>query len=283
MAARSNTERQVRFHHIRVASASSNMETTPVIADDRIKQVSASQAQILKMSAIMYSMSLSLTLLACKELIMSFVEALRPGRACCCHNLKLKDNSDFKIAISTIKSFPWKSTVAEKGSEVHLSPVPSTSIPTQMLNTIPITIRDVLKCKRCYTSIDAKTLLVPLADVPQACIASRTSHNQQKLYRMFTFSSKAEACGSSQAGSRHAKIADVLLSIYQCECQTFSYMAHVILTAQQSHKQKQAIAEMDSSTAYIVFDFKQKFHSETAIRRRVATVPRHFRSRRTST
>ena len=36
-------------------------------------------------------------------------------------------------------------------------------------------------------------------------------------------------------------------------------MAHVILTAQQSHKLKQAIAEMDSSMAYIVFDFKQKF------------------------
>ena len=39
---------QVRFHHIRVASASSTMETTPVIADDCIKQVSASRAQILK-------------------------------------------------------------------------------------------------------------------------------------------------------------------------------------------------------------------------------------------
>ena len=38
-----------------------------------------------------------------------------------------------------------------------------------------------------------------------------------------------------------------------------SYMAHVMLAAQQSHKMKQVIAEMDSSTAYIVFDFKQKF------------------------
>ena len=36
-------------------------------------------------------------------------------------------------------------------------------------------------------------------------------------------------------------------------------MAHVMLAAQQSHKMKQAIAEMDSSTAYVVFDFKQKF------------------------
>ena len=37
-------------------------------------------------------------------------------------------------------------------------------------------------------------------------------------------------------------------------------MVHVMLAAQQSHKMKQAIAEMDSSTAYVVFNFKQKFH-----------------------
>ena len=41
-----------------------------------------------------------------------------------------------------------------------------------MLDTIPITIRDVLKCKKPYTSLDARTHLVPLADVPQAYIAS---------------------------------------------------------------------------------------------------------------
>ena len=51
----------------------------------------------------------------------------------------------------------------------------------------------------------------------------------------------------------------MLLSIYQCGRRTFRYMAHVMLAAQQSHKMKQAIAEMDSSTAYVVFDFKQKF------------------------
>ena len=33
----------------------------------------------------------------------------------------------------------------------------------------------------------------------------------------------------------------------------------LMLAAQQSHKMKQVIAEMDSSTAYVVFDFKQKF------------------------
>ena len=62
-----------------------------------------------------------------------------------------------------------------------------------------------------------------------------------------------------QDPTRLAEIADMLLSIHQCERRTFRYMAHVMLAAQQSHKMKQAIAEMDSSTAYIVFDFKQKF------------------------
>ena len=62
-----------------------------------------------------------------------------------------------------------------------------------------------------------------------------------------------------QDPTRLTKIADILLSIYQCERRTFRYMAHVMLAAQQSHKMKQAIAEMDSSTAYLVFDFKQKF------------------------
>eukprot|EP00731_Ephydatia_muelleri_P016950 Em0010g48a len=62
-----------------------------------------------------------------------------------------------------------------------------------------------------------------------------------------------------QDPTRLAEIADVLLSIYQCERRTFRYMAHVMLAAQQSHKMKQVIAEMDTSTAYLVFDFKQTF------------------------
>ena len=62
-----------------------------------------------------------------------------------------------------------------------------------------------------------------------------------------------------QDPTRLAEIADMLLSIHQCERRTFRYMAHVMLAAQQSHKMKQVIAEMDSSTAYIVLDFKQKF------------------------
>eukprot|EP00731_Ephydatia_muelleri_P013287 Em0007g597a len=62
-----------------------------------------------------------------------------------------------------------------------------------------------------------------------------------------------------QDPTRLAEIADVLLSIYQCERRTFRYMAHVMLAAQQSHRMKQVITEMDSSTAYVVVDFRQKF------------------------
>ena len=46
------------------------------------------------------------------------------------------------------------------------------SIPLDILSTIPTTIRDVLECERRYTSMDARKLLVPLADVPQAYVAS---------------------------------------------------------------------------------------------------------------
>ncbi|KAL5475612.1 hypothetical protein EMCRGX_G025445 [Ephydatia muelleri] len=59
--------------------------------------------------------------------------------------------------------------------------------------------------------------------------------------------------------TRQAEIADVLLTVRQCERCTFRYMAHVMLAVQQAHKMKQAVSEMDSSTAYMVFDFKQKF------------------------
>ena len=81
---------------------------------------------------------------------------------------------DIKITFSlqSVAAPMEKPTVAEEGNEVPLLPIPSSSIPTQMLNTMPITIRDVLMCKKPNTSIDARTLLVPLADVPQAYIAS---------------------------------------------------------------------------------------------------------------
>lgn len=89
-------------------------------------------------------------------------------------DLKLKCDSDIKIAFSiqSVAAPMEEPTVAEEGNEVPLLPIPSSSIPTQILDTMPIAIRDVLKCKKPYTSIDARTLLVPLADVPQAYIAS---------------------------------------------------------------------------------------------------------------
>ena len=56
--------------------------------------------------------------------------------------------------------------------------------------------------------------------------------------------------------TRLDETADVLLTVHQCERRTFRYMAHVM---QQSLRMKQTIAEMDSTTAYLIFDFKQKF------------------------
>ena len=89
-------------------------------------------------------------------------------------HMKAIDGISYKNAFSiTSLLAPMEETTQdEEGSEVHLSSVHSASIPTQVLDTIPVTIRDMLKCKKPYTSIDARTLLVPLADVPQAYIAS---------------------------------------------------------------------------------------------------------------
>ena len=89
-------------------------------------------------------------------------------------HMKAIDGISYKNAFSiTSLLAPMEETTQdEEGSEVHLSSVPSASIPTQVLDTIPVTIRDMLKCKKPYTSIDARTLLVTLADVPQAYIAS---------------------------------------------------------------------------------------------------------------
>ena len=49
--------------------------------------------------------------------------------------------------------------------------------------------------------------------------------------------------------NRHAEIAGVLHAIYQCECRSYRYMAHVVLAAQQVHNTKLAVAQMDSTTA----------------------------------
>ena len=61
---------------------------------------------------------------------------------------------------------------------------------------------------------------------------------------------------------------DLLLAIHECERCSYRYMAHVMQAAQQARKMKLAIAEMDSSTAYIVYDFKQKFLEKGISRRR---------------
>lgn len=89
-------------------------------------------------------------------------------------DLKMKCDSDIKIT-STVQSIATPTdepATSAVGNEVPLLPVPSTSIPMNMLSTIPITIRDMLKYKKRYTSTDARTLLVPPADVSQAYIAS---------------------------------------------------------------------------------------------------------------
>ena len=59
--------------------------------------------------------------------------------------------------------------------------------------------------------------------------------------------------------TRLSEVADILLTKLQCERHTYRYMAHVMLAAQQAHHMKIAIAQMDSDTTYMVFDFKQKF------------------------
>ena len=59
--------------------------------------------------------------------------------------------------------------------------------------------------------------------------------------------------------TRLPEMADVLLALHQCERRSYRYMAHVMLAAQQTYQMKMAIAEMDCNTAYMVFDFKQKF------------------------
>ena len=59
--------------------------------------------------------------------------------------------------------------------------------------------------------------------------------------------------------SRLAEIEDVLVTIHQCESRSYRYMAHVMQAAHRDHRMKQAMVEMDSKTAYLVFDFKQTF------------------------
>ena len=56
-----------------------------------------------------------------------------------------------------------------------------------------------------------------------------------------------------------AEIADVLVTIHQCEHRSYQSMAHVMQATHEDHQMKQAMAKMDCTTAYLVYDFKQKF------------------------
>ena len=85
-------------------------------------------------------------------------------------NLRLKCEADMKMSFSIQSAMAAiEVPVIEKEAQNKASFV---SIPVDILSIIPTTIRDVLKCERRYTSMDARKLLVPLADVPQAYVAS---------------------------------------------------------------------------------------------------------------
>ena len=47
--------------------------------------------------------------------------------------------------------------------------------------------------------------------------------------------------------TRRAEVADILLTIHQCEHCTYRYMAHIMLVAQQAHQMR--LAAVDSDTA----------------------------------
>ena len=61
--------------------------------------------------------------------------------------------------------------------------------------------------------------------------------------------------------SKQDVLADILLTIHQCERRTYRYMAHVVQDVQQQYLMKKARHSMSADTVYIVFDFKQKFWS----------------------
>ena len=54
-------------------------------------------------------------------------------------------------------------------------------------------------------------------------------------------------------------LSDVLVTLHLCERRTFRYMSHIVHDVQQQYLMKQARNNMEADTAYIFFDFKQKF------------------------
>ena len=53
-------------------------------------------------------------------------------------------------------------------------------------------------------------------------------------------------------------LSDALLTI-QCEHRTFRFMAHIVKEVQQHHLRHLIRKNMSGDTAYLTFDFKQKF------------------------
>ena len=89
-------------------------------------------------------------------------------------NLRLKSDGELKRALN-IQSIM---TIIEEpeGSENQATcSALCSSISTEGLNTIPSNIREMLKHERCYTTIAARKLLVPLSDLSQAYVASLLS------------------------------------------------------------------------------------------------------------
>ena len=84
-------------------------------------------------------------------------------------NLRIK--GDLKMAFS-IQSITTTTEEPEDSENQAASCVPSSSISPEVLNSIPNTIRDTLWHEKRYTSIPARKLLVPFADIPHAYIAS---------------------------------------------------------------------------------------------------------------
>ena len=63
-------------------------------------------------------------------------------------------------------------------------------------------------------------------------------------------------------GCQLTTLSDALLTIHQCERRTFRFMAHVVKEVQQHHLMHLIRKNMGGDTAYLTFDFKQKFLSK---------------------
>eukprot|EP00731_Ephydatia_muelleri_P004241 Em0002g417a len=85
----------------------------------------------------------------------------------------------------------------------------------------------------------------------EACQCSFLFYDQLRQSALMRFSDD----------SKQDVLADILLTIHQCERRTYRYMAHVVQDVQQQYLMKKARHGMSADTVYIVFDFKQKFWS----------------------